>query len=273
LQNAENRFFSGPDKGKEASDLYKKKFQVLQDFAHAVVVADDIQSIADAFLNSAIRYADAEKSSFMILRGTDELALFAWRGFEPDDTISCIRKVGEGIAGMVAHNRVSLLVRDIELEYPGLRFRQGRYATASFISCPIIMNAALLGVINISDKRDGSPFTHDECELLQTLANHAAMAMHHAGLRDQLRAKAGELEEMNRILRETDGAKTDFLTRMSHELRTPLNSLKGAIYFLQNTKKIFKQDLHEFHGIIAKETDALVSIVEGLLTFLRQPHR
>jgi hypothetical protein len=161
------------------------------------------------------------------------------------------------------------LVEDIEKDINFKRFRRDHYKTKSFISCPIISKNKLLGILNINDKRDGTPFSVDELELLKVLANNAAVALENALLLAQLKSKAEELEDFNKKLVETDILKTEFLTRISHELRTPLNSVKGAIYFLQQTENIAKEEHQEFQGIIATETDKLISIVENLLSFLR----
>jgi len=250
-------------------DIYKKKFSILQDLSNAIVISDNINTIANLLLDFAINYTNAEKGSLMLVTERNEMSILASRGFEPQTDRSYRVKIGDGIAGSVAQSRQPVLVEDIEKESSFKNLLRNRYKTKSFISCPLTISNKLLGVLNINDKKDGTPFNADEFELLQTLANHAAIALENAFLLNQLKSKALELEEINKKLLETDILKTEFLTRVSHELRTPLNSLKGAIYFLQNNTKIEKDEQTEFHGIISTETDKLVSIVENLLNFLR----
>ena len=253
----------------EKVDIYKKKLSILQDLSSAVVISDNINTIANLILDFAISYANAEKGSLMLVSGRDELSIFASRGFDPSFDKHYRIKIGEGIAGIVAKNRQPILVENIESDSTLKKLMRDRYKTRSFMSCPIIINNKLLGVLNINDKKNGTPFNADELDLLKTLANHAAVALENASLLSQLKLKALELEELNKKLIETDILKTEFLTRVSHELRTPLNSLKGAIYFLENSGHIAKEEQQEFHGIISTETNRLVSIVENLLNFLR----
>ncbi len=250
-------------------DLFKKKFSILQDLSNAIVISDNINSIANLLLDYAISYANAEMGSLMMVTDDDELTILASKGLDSQYDRSHKIKIGEGIAGIVAKGRVPVRVNDIEKDEVFRRARRDRYKTNSFISCPIIINNKLLGLLNINDKKDGTPFNDDEFELLKTLVNHAAIALENASLIDQLKSKAGELEAINKKLMETDILKTEFLTRVSHELRTPLNSLKGAIFYLQNTEKIDMKERQEFEGIISGETDKLVTIVENLLDFLR----
>jgi GAF domain-containing protein len=251
------------------ADIFRAKFDILQELSNAIVITDDINAIANLLLDLALNYAFAEKGSLMLLTERDELHILAAKGLDSQLIRSYKVKIGEGIAGMVAKNRNPVLVEDIEKDRDFKKFQRDHYKTASFISCPIISKNKLLGILNINDKKDGTPFSVDEFELLKTLANHAAIALENAFLMTQLKSKAEELEDVNKKLVETDILKTEFLTRISHELRTPLNSVKGAIYFLQQTGDIAKEERQEFQGIVSTETDKLISIVENLLSFLR----
>ena len=247
----------------------KRKFDILQEFSNAIVIADDFTAVAHLLLDLAINYAHAEKGSLMLLTNREELHIFAAKGLDPELVRSYKVKIGEGIAGTVAKKRNPVLVSDIEKDSDFKIFRRDHYKTKSFISCPLIHKNKLLGILNINDKKDGTPFSVDEFELIKILANHAAVAFENAILMAQLKSKAEELEAINKRLVETDILKTEFLTRISHELRTPLNSVKGAIYFLQQNENVAKEEKQEFQGMISTETDKLISIVENLLSFLR----
>lgn len=253
----------------EKASFYKKKFEILQEISNAIVISDNIHTIANLLLDMAINYTNAEKGSLMWVNERNEMTVLASRGLDIPPDMRTAVKMGEGVAGTVAKTHKPLLVEDIDKESGLKKDQRKRYKTKSFISCPIIINKKLLGILNINDKKDGTCFNADEFELLQTLANHAAIAIENAMLLSQVKIKALELEEINKKLMESDIVKTEFITRLSHELRTPLNSVKGAIYFLQNSSKISREEEAEFQGIISVETDKLVSIVENLLTFLR----
>ncbi len=255
------------------ADLDNRKFSVIQELSSAIALTDNIRDITDLILHLAITYAGAEKGSLMLLSDRNELSIFAARGLDQQFINNYRVPVGQGIAGIVAENRTPLLVRDIEEVELFKKLKRDRYKTRSFISCPIISKNKLLGILNINDKEDGTPFTEDEFELAKILANHAAIALENALLMGQLKSKAKELEDINQKLIDTDLLKTEFFTRISHELRTPLNSLKGAIYFLQNSEKRAESEQREFQAMISSEIDKLVSTVENLLNFLRLEER
>ncbi len=251
----------------EHSELFEKKFSILKEISNAMVVTDSINAMADLMLDLAINYTNAEKGSFMLINEQNELYIHTARGIDIKLAKTYRTKIGKGIAGTVAKNRLPVLVEDIETDK---RFKKrDRYKTRSFISCPVLSKNKLLGVLNINDKKDNTPFTKDEFILLQTIANQAAIILENAFLMNQLKVKAAEVENINRKLIETDLIKTEFLTRVSHELRTPLNSIKGSIYYLQQTEKQSSGELKEFYDIISNETSALIFSVENLLNFLR----
>lgn len=253
----------------EDINLFARKFSILQEITSAIIVTDNISAIANLMLDLAINYANAEKGSLMFINERDELYILAARGIDIELIKTYRAKIGEGIAGTVAKNLQPVLVNDIEKEAEFKGKKRDRYKTRSFISCPIVSKDRLLGILNINDKKDGTSFTEDEFSLIKIIANQAAIALENSILMNQLRAKAAEIEEINKKLIETDVIKTEFLARISHELRTPLNSIKGAIYYLKQSEKLTKAEQKEFHDIILNETDKLIPIVESQLDFLR----
>jgi len=250
-------------------DAHKNEFLVLQELTRTISITDNVIAIAKTLLDAALNYAHAERGSLMLVTEKDELSIIASEGLDSHIARDSRVKIGEGIAGLIAKNGQPELVEDIDKNVHFKNLGHGTYKTTSFISCPIISNNELLGILNINDKKNGTAFNRDEFDLLQTLAKYAGVPLENAFLMSKLKTKAAELEDINKKLLEADILKTEFLTRVSHELRTPLNSLKGAIYFLEHSEKIDEHRQTEFHGIISSEVNKLVSIVENLLGFLR----
>ncbi len=249
--------------------LTEKKLAILQEISSAVIFTDNIRAIANLMLELAGNHLQADKGSLMLVNPRQELYILASLGIEDQIARSYRTPIGEGIAGSVAANRQAVLVTDIETDRRFAKSQRERYKTRSFISCPIIAKNRVLGVLNMHDKKDGSPFSEDEFALLKIIANQAALALQNAFLVNELKAKASELEEANHKLVEAAVAKTDFLTRVAHELRTPLNSIKGSTYLLQSTPDLPEVDRREFLQIIGSETDKLIGITEQQLNFLR----
>mgnify|MGYP003835954221 CR=1 FL=1 len=242
---------------------------IIDEISRAIIGADDIGSIAYLILDLAISYTDAEKGSLMLLDNRGQLYIHSARGINHDLSRDYRLKIGEGIAGRVAAEQQPVLVTDIETDQRFPNSGRDRYKTCSFVSCPIIDQHGLLGVLNINDKKNGLPFSPEEFSLIKAVASQAALALKNARLVDKFKEKISYSEEVNRKLIETDLAKTDFLTRLSHELRTPLNSIKGAVYYLKNVPSSQGNGHDEFLRIIESEADRLAVILEKQLDFLR----
>jgi hypothetical protein len=71
-------------------DLFKKKFSILQDLSSAIVISDNINTIANLLLDYAISYANAEMGSLMLVTDEEELSILASRGFDPK-FVKCIK--------------------------------------------------------------------------------------------------------------------------------------------------------------------------------------
>ena len=78
---------------------------------------------------------------------------------------------------------------------------------------------------------------------------------------------------MTKEITRADQAKNEFISSISHELRTPLTSIKGwaeTLLEMKDDPEVTEEGL----GIISKETDRLIILVNDLLDFSRlQGHR
>lgn len=108
----------------------------------------------------------------------------------------------------------------------------------------------------------GLPVSAADRTLLRAFANHAAVAVERAQLRQQaLRWEL--LEEVDRLRRSLLGA-------VSHDLRTPLASMKVAsTTLLDRTLSLSDADTDELHGLIDVQTDRLTRLVSSLLDMTR----
>lgn len=108
----------------------------------------------------------------------------------------------------------------------------------------------------------GMPASEADRALLRTFANHAALALERAQLREQA-MRSELLEEVDRLRHALIGA-------VSHDLRTPLATMKVAASTLHDSAvSLSEADRHELHGLIEVETDHLTRLVTSLLDMTR----
>jgi signal transduction protein with GAF and PtsI domain len=84
-------------------------------------------------------------------------------------------RVGQGISGWVAHNRKPLLVRSVgDANVP--HTHQDNYNSDSFLCVPVVHNDVLYGVLNLSNKKDGSLFGQSDLDRATLISQFLAMS-------------------------------------------------------------------------------------------------
>ena len=94
-----------------------------------------------------------------------------------------------------------------------------RTAAGATLAAPITGRGHRIGVLAVIGRR-APLFASDDLDLVQLLAEQAAIVLDGARL-------YGDLASANRDLSQATRVKSEFLANMSHELRTPLNAILG----------------------------------------------
>ncbi|MFH0800167.1 MAG: GAF domain-containing SpoIIE family protein phosphatase [Pseudomonadota bacterium] len=174
--------------------------------SQAIVRAQDPREVYELILDAVVRLLGVEKASIMTYDpAIGALRIAAARGMEPGIMEHAVVKVGEGISGKVFASHEPLLVSEIKASEMGPG--RDRYQTKSLISAPVTcfpmkVGEEPLGVINVTDRTDGSAFTEDDLQLLTTLANQAAAYLHICRLVEERNATEklrGQLEIARQI--------------------------------------------------------------------------
>ncbi|MGH7610929.1 MAG: ATP-binding protein [Candidatus Dormibacteria bacterium] len=115
-----------------------------------------------------------------------------------------------------------------------------------------------VGVLVLS----GPSLSPTDQDLLSTYANHAAMAVERAQLREQALR--------NDVLRQVDSWRRALLGSVAHDLRTPLASIKAALSDLGNRSiALSAPDRDELLYTAEEQTDRLSRLVRNLLDMYR----
>jgi transcriptional regulator with GAF, ATPase, and Fis domain len=117
---------------------------------------------------------DVDRCSLM--RVDDQhLQIAAHRGMDPTMAGNVRLPLGQGVAGWVARHRKPVLVRKTGDSSPVRATGVDHYNSDSFVSVPLVHRNRLLGVLNLSNKRDGKAF--DETDLDRAMMASAVLSL------------------------------------------------------------------------------------------------
>ena len=150
--------------------------------SQAIAGAAGPGEVYELILDEVVKTLGVAKASIMTFDPENGvLRIAAAKGMDPEIMKNAVVRVGEGISGKVFQSNEPLLVKDIKAE--GMNSGRSRYQTASLMSAPVTcfpmkVGKESLGVINVTDRKDGKPFDEDDLRLLTTFSNQAAAYLH-----------------------------------------------------------------------------------------------
>jgi signal transduction histidine kinase len=136
---------------------------------------------------------------------------------------------GPSLICRAIRERATVHLRDTQgdLTIPeSIRERSRAVDQRSFLGVPMLREGIAIGAIRVS-RREPTPFSDSQIELLRTFADQAVIAIENVRLFKELAASNREILEKSRQIEVASQHKSEFLANMSHELRTPLNAIIG----------------------------------------------
>jgi signal transduction histidine kinase len=222
----------------------------LREIARRMAAGSDLQGLLTVLCDAARELGGASGASVARLAGSDAIVVAASGAAAPD--AGTVFSLTDSLAGNALRSR-SLIVEhdDPSLAYPvfGADAPVGEVAVA-----PLIAADQPVGVLCAWHASDGSSFSSRDRGRLRTLADHAAIVLVKARLREEAQAATH--------------AKGAFLATISHELRTPLTALTGYGELLAD--EIFGPlSAHQLDMVdrMRSVTHQLAVMVDELLTF------
>lgn len=179
----------------------------------------------------------------------------------------------ESPEGLVVLQGQSLLIGDVRAVWDRLhplnRQLIEMIKTKALIAVPLKAKDRIIGTLMV-DRMQEHSLTHDDLELMTTLANQVAIALDNAAAYQQIEEwnlrLEGKVRERTAALEQADRLRSQFLSHVSHELKTPLTSIKG---FIQNLLDGLTGPLNDkqfrYLSRMLENSDRLIRMIEDLL--------
>lgn len=171
----------------------KSRLTELYNLSRVISSTLEPQEVLNLIIDAAVKITRATTGSLMLI-DTDSgvLNIEVARGFPPRMVSDTKLKIGEGITGWVAEEGSPLLVPDVTKDRKYVKIDKD---IKSELAVPLILEDEVIGVVNVDSNR-ASAFTHEDMELLSTLASQSAKVIQNAGLYDALKRKVEELSAL-----------------------------------------------------------------------------
>lgn len=149
----------------------------------------DTSEIRKRAISASTRLMEAEAGSLLLVDPeTGELFFETAIGEKATEVKKIRLKKGQGIAGWVVEKGESVIIHDVRNDP---RFFKGvdeksEFVTRDMICAPAKTKEKILGVLQAINKRKG-PFSEDDIEIFNALANQVAIAVENANLYQELK--------------------------------------------------------------------------------------
>ena len=186
------RMYERRRKEKEDLDNTLQNLSLLYGIGKAMNYISDLKKLLQYILKQAIDIASAEKGSLMLYDlESNLLNIRVLAGLEDveyqdkvnNNEIKCRTfKPGEGIAGRVFLTAQPMIVNNIREDS---LFIESESSYVRSIACiPMVVYNDVIGVINVTNKKNGKEFTEQDIKMLKAVADQAAVAVNKAQLWD-----------------------------------------------------------------------------------------
>lgn len=166
--------------------MKKNPLEILHRLSHSITEAKNLPEIYELLLNEIVSVLGVERASILRYNPKDQvLRIVAARGIEESVWKNIEIDVGEGVSGKVWQEGKPLLIKEMR---PNPRYKTHSFMVAPVTAFPMKVGSVPIGLINLTDKKSGKPFTESDLKLLMTLSDQVASYMHIYDLVEQLKS-------------------------------------------------------------------------------------
>lgn len=278
---ASQYFFSGLRQTEEMVKFLSKKLTTLIDQSELVLV----------FLNTIIDSFQLDKAGIILQKGTPDY-------YESKKLIGFRRKklslkassflIGhlKKIKSAEIKEELTLKIKDSsskEETFQLMQLKEEMSKMEAEVCLALLSKGELGGILILGKKNSGRPYSKQDLELLQTLANQAAIALDNARLYQEVKNWGKELTR--KVKERTDELKQSqaqllqseklagigqLAAGIAHEIRNPLGIIATSLYYLDETLPKKEEDIKRHFQIMNMEINRCESIINNLLEFSRK---
>ena len=195
------------------SDRRARQLATLNEIGRGLTSTLEINTLLKQIMNSAVELLNCEAGSlFTVEPETNEIAVEVTIGPGANDPTDTRLSAGTGVVDKVVESGQPVRINsstNIPDTIDHFEFQSGFYQR-DLLAVPMKVKETVVGVIEVINKFDGTPFDEDDQGILSTFSSQAAVALENARLYTQtdeaLSARLEEMSVMQRIDRELNAS-------------------------------------------------------------------
>ena len=244
----------------------------------------ELEPLLNLILDKAIEILNTEAGTFMLtIEDTGELEFRVVRGPASADLLNKRLPIGTGLAGTAAQTGRPIVQNRVQEDtrWFGEMDPKEEFITHSILTVPLMRQNAVLGVVQVINKRNGAPFNQEDESLLTAFAGQAVIALENARLLEQtdqqLQQRVSELfmlQQLDRDLTTTLDLAHILNLTLDWALRISDGSAGFVILVDDEQTPYLKARLDDDKKFIVEPAmhNALVQGVEARVLATGQPH-
>lgn len=225
-----------------------QQLDLLSEVSRTIVSDYYLKEILELIVTMTAKVMDSKICSIMLLdEKREELVIAATQSLSQDYVNKPNLKVGQSVSGRVVLEKRPITVLDVRKQpgymYPDVAKKEG---IVSLISVPMMIKDRVVGVINSYTKNEHT-FTKEEIDILQAVANQAAVAIENTHLSQEIFAAREALESRKLVerakgilMRELGVSEDDAYKKIhkkSMDMRKSMREVAEAIILTADIKK------------------------------------
>ena len=249
----------------EMADMYRsldsKKLGTALEIGAVVNSTIQLDEVVSLIIKHVNRVVGSVSSTLLFLdEKTNELIFTVPIGPKKDQFKDVRVPAGKGIAGWVAEREKPLLIQNAEADPRyNSEFDRTNGSEAKTILClPLKAKSKLIGVLELINKLDGTPFNEEDSLLLSIFAYQATVAIENARLYDEL--KASLLEEVQIQKKMAKYEKVEALGQMASSVAHEFNNL---LMHIQGQASLMLLDMDKSHPYYERLKSIEQSVMRG----------
>ena len=219
------------------SQKQARQMAALNDLTRSLTSTLELSPLLNRIMEGAVNILDCEAGSLLLIDENSGDSVFEVAiGPVGDDLIGKRLPAGVGLVGKAIDSKQALIENDVRSSEDWFNADQNTgFSSKDLLVVPLVINDRAIGVLEVLNKKDESPFYQNDLELLTAFAGQMAVAIENARLYTQtdqaLASRLDELSTMQHIDQELN-ATLDFEQVMSITIQAAMRHSQASAGFI-----------------------------------------